>query len=99
MGFRDTNREITTHATRQQHVQEKIISKHLAWKAKKKHNRRLGMMKKGFLKIAKCTKCQRGMDGHLAKLQIQNKREDAPICIPCIMGIKRKPLPDFKKTK
>jgi hypothetical protein len=32
------------------------------------------------------------MDSKLAKTQKENKREDAPICIPCILGIKRKPI-------
>ena len=45
------------------------------------------------IKPATCSKCKRGMDRKLAKTQIQNKREDAPICIPCIMGVPRIPLP------
>lgn len=44
------------------------------------------------IKATKCSQCKRGMDNKLAKTQIKNKRENAPICIPCIMGIPRKPL-------
>ena len=49
--------------------------------------------KKLFLiKLTKCSQCKRGMEKRIADLQIENKRENAPICVPCILGIKRKPL-------
>jgi hypothetical protein len=38
-----------------------------------------------------CSQCKRGMKKTTADIQIENKRENAPICIACIMGIKRKP--------
>jgi len=42
-----------------------------------------------LLKLRACSQCLRMMSGYVAKLQIENKRENAPICIPCIMGIPR----------
>lgn len=40
-----------------------------------------------------CSKCERKMQKRIADIQIENKRENAPICIPCIMGNKRKEKP------
>lgn len=54
--------------------------------------KRIGFLKHMHYKAAKCSKCHRGMDWKIAKLQIQNKRENAPICVPCILGIPRRPL-------
>ena len=37
-----------------------------------------------------CTQCEKPMKKSLGDTQIENKRENAPICIPCCMGWKRK---------
>lgn len=39
--------------------------------------------------ISICSQCKLAMDSHIAIQQIENKRENAPICIPCIVGIPR----------
>ncbi len=39
-----------------------------------------------------CSQCGRHMAKHMADQQIENKRENAPICMACIMGVPRKPL-------
>ena len=57
-----------------------------------KRRRLLGFAKSRHWKATPCSKCTRGMDSFTAKQQIENKREDAPICIPCILGKERKPL-------
>lgn len=55
---------------------------------------------RGIWNLAKCSKCQRGMRKDIADAQIENKRENAPICIPCIMGQDRAPLEkSFKDWK
>lgn len=61
--------------------------------------KRMGFHKLMRRKSATCTQCKRGMDTHLAKTQKQNKRENAPICIPCILGIKRKEPNYYEKEK
>lgn len=61
-------------------------------KAKELHN-----FKNALKQTTACSKCKRKFDKRLADAQIANKREDAPICIPCIMGVKRKPLSVVKK--
>ncbi len=43
--------------------------------------------------LAICSKCHRKFDAKIAKKQIANKRKNAPICIPCIMGRKRRKVP------
>jgi len=44
-----------------------------------------------------CSQCDRGMRKDIAKIQIENKRENAPICVPCILGIPRKKKEKFMK--
>ncbi len=68
-------------------VRDKLAKKH---SAQKRLRRSWG--ERFHLKPATCSQCKRGMDKKIAKLQIENKRENAPICIPCIIGIKRRPL-------
>lgn len=50
--------------------------------------------KRSFIEVGKklmlCSQCQRWFDAKIGKAQIENKRENAPICIPCIMGIPRR---------
>ena len=50
------------------------------------------LIKQHRFKLSLCTQCNRPFDRFLAEKQIENKRENAPICIPCITGIKRKTL-------
>lgn len=62
------------------------------------------LIKTRQLKSATCSQCKRGMDRHIAKLQKENKRENAPICMACIAGIPRRPLdengkPIYKEKK
>ena len=38
-----------------------------------------------------CSQCKLGMKKPMADEQLKNKRENAPICMACIMGIPRKP--------
>jgi recombinational DNA repair protein RecR len=40
-------------------------------------------------KGATCSQCKRPMRPDVARIQIENKRENAPICFACIMGYKR----------
>lgn len=37
-----------------------------------------------------CTKCDGPMRPDYARKQLENKMENAPICLPCILGYKRK---------
>ena len=68
-------------------VKDKMIKHNNRFKAYKR------MLKKNNkFKLCICTQCKRYMDGYLGNKQKENKRENAPICIPCILGIKRKPL-------
>lgn len=53
----------------------------------KKNNKR-GFQ--GIWNLSKCSQCQRGMRKDIAEIQIENKRENAPICQACIMGYTRK---------
>lgn len=39
-----------------------------------------------------CTQCNRSMSKYTADQQIENKRDNAPICVACICGIPRKVL-------
>jgi len=57
-------------------------------------NRRAGLKKhiinQNLFSTIPCTQCKRGMDRYLGEKQIENNRENAPICIPCIEGRPRK---------
>lgn len=46
----------------------------------------------GKIETVSCSQCKRGMKKSLADKQIQFKRENAPICIPCIQGIPRRDI-------
>lgn len=50
----------------------------------KRHN--LGVGKPN----AWCSKCKQPMNKKIHDEQIKNKRENAPICVACIMGVPRK---------
>lgn len=59
----------------------------------KEHNRvnqYKGALKYFRVKPSFCTQCKKAMRPDIARKQIENKKENAPICIPCIMGWKRK---------
>lgn len=62
-----------------------------AWKAYKKTStgKRIFF---GKGETVHCSQCARGMKKSLADKQYEFKRENAPICIPCCIGIKRRPL-------
>lgn len=58
---------------------------------KKKHaQERSKQWKQRNKKPILCTQCKLSMDRDMAKAQIENKRENAPICMACIMGSGRK---------
>ena len=65
--------------------------------SEKEHERKRGIAK-SFIGVGKrlmrCSQCKRSFDAKIGNQQIENKRENAPICIPCIMGIPRKKLCD-----
>lgn len=91
MSISNTNSIIDPNEERR-HLLRHAISRRLSFLGHSKIRRRIGCAKHFHLKAAKCSKCKRGMDKYLAKMQKENKREYAPICIPCILGIPRKPL-------
>lgn len=60
---------------------------------KKDHSRvkkYIGALKHFNAKPAICSQCKKAMRPDIAKIQIENKRENAPICFACIQGYKRK---------
>lgn len=50
-------------------------------------------------RYAICSQCKRPMRKSTADIQITNKRENAPICIACIMGVKRKDKGSYVHSK
>lgn len=42
--------------------------------------------------LTECKHCKRPFSRKIARLQKENNREGNPICIPCILGLKRKEL-------
>jgi hypothetical protein len=46
-----------------------------------------------MINLAICSQCKRKMRKDIANAQIENKRENAPICIACILGKPRKAIP------
>lgn len=50
--------------------------------------KRKSLFRKG--KATPCSQCTFGMDSHMAEQQIANKRENAPICMSCILGKPRR---------
>ena len=61
-----------------------LMDRHLTAKKRAKKGKNLY---KG--KPVMCPHCKRGMSAYMASEQIKNEREDAPICMACIMGYKR----------
>jgi hypothetical protein len=91
MGTESMGRIIDPHRELMKQVDDYLKLKE--WK--KSHPR--GLTK--FLKKSKtvnCSQCKRKMSESFAKLQIENKRENAPICIPCCCGYKRRPLSEVE---
>lgn len=87
MGF-ETNRVIDTHKI----VDKQVVAYMNAKKYRKDHN----SFKKVLEGVIKCSKCGRGMSKRIGRLQIENKRKNAPICIPCIEGKPRRPLSEVE---
>lgn len=50
-----------------------------------------------FKAPAICSQCKHNMRKDIADAQIENKRENAPICMSCIMGYKRKKPEKYDK--
>lgn len=84
MGIGQTSTFIPRPASRKTLIKRKFKKlKQIEYKIRKdKKNRDEG--------YTTCTQCKQKMSNHIGKIQIENKRENAPICIPCIMGTKRK---------
>lgn len=79
------------HIALQSAVKNKLCQMHFSARRQKNYRKSL---KRTF---AICSQCARGMDRDMAAAQIENKRENAPICMACIMGYARRPLGQ-KKT-
>lgn len=92
MGIGATNRIIDPRRAVGQ-----LVAIHEAEKRKRSRTKSRRNLKHFLQATSKCTKCTRGMSKKIADLQLENKREDAPICIPCILGIARRPLSVVKK--
>lgn len=92
MGISSTNRVIRTdnRATYRDYLQA-VREYEIKKSVKAKRGRRY-QLKVLHFNLGTCTQCGQKFDGHIASEQIKNKRENAPICIPCIMGRKRKPV-------
>lgn len=58
--------------------------------AKREKNYRKVVLHIG-IPLVLCSKCNQSMDGKIANTQKVNKRENAPICVACIMGFTRVP--------
>lgn len=56
---------------------------------KKAYKRKEEQYEKG---ITKCSQCEQNMMKYIADIQIENNRENAPICVACILGKKRKTI-------
>lgn len=71
-----------------------VLNRELATiKGRKDHNRvrqYKGALQKFHTKGATCSQCKKPMRPDIAKIQLENKRENAPICFACIMGYERK---------
>ena len=87
MGVSSTNR-IINPAREYKIALIRAVEQYDRKKSYKKHRGIRAMMKSSSL----CSQCKGKMRNDIAKAQIENKRENAPICIPCIMGYKRKPV-------
>lgn len=83
MGF-ETNRVIDTRKI----IDKQVVAYMKGKEYKKDHN----SFKKVLEGVIKCSVCGRGMSKRFGRLQIENKRKNAPICIPCIEGRPRRPL-------
>lgn len=86
------NRKVFLDALDQQ-VKEFDTNKRL----KKMHNF-VGLLGSKHPPLSVCSQCKRKMRKDIADIQITNKRENAPICIPCIIGIPRKEITFSRET-
>jgi hypothetical protein len=66
-----------------------------------KNRRKIARAKNNFKlllqKTCKCTQCKRGMSKDFGDKQLFYGRENAPICMACIMGYKRISLKEKKE--
>ena len=66
----------------------------------KKNSNKHRSFRNTHIQVVDCTKCHRKMSKEFADKQIYYGKKDAPICIPCIMGIPRRKIEgDNKKLK
>tara|TARA_R110000868_G_scaffold400854_1_gene675569 strand:- start:545 stop:940 length:396 start_codon:yes stop_codon:yes gene_type:complete len=87
MGINSTNRIIDPRKEARNFISIELEQIERRKRAKKRNN-----FKFFIQPTVHCSQCDRGMRKDIAKQQIENKRENAPICIPCIIGIPRKKL-------
>ena len=70
-----------------------LEKKKLRYESHKREMARKGKFGPGAMsRTVLCTQCDRSMSKYTADQQIENKRENAPICVPCILGKPRKVL-------
>jgi len=50
----------------------------------------IGALRHFGTKPAVCSQCKKAMRPDIARIQVENKRENAPICFACCEGHKRK---------
>lgn len=96
MGMNSTNRIIDPEAQFRKELRRRVNEK-----LKKLYNKEsLTRNRRDFHKLLKatvaCTKCKRQMSKDFADKQLFYGKKDAPICIPCIMGLPRR---DLSKTQ
>ena len=81
-------------------VKEVKIRHYKNEKNKQRYAERMGNFKNHTME---CSQCHHLMKKSIALAQIENKRENAPICVACIMGIPRSKDPkkslDFKSGR
>lgn len=93
-----TSKAVTRHSVTSNHMQESEIDR--ALREKREHDHNVTMMirhqkseesKATREAKAECSQCHMPMKRSIADIQIENNRENAPICIGCIMGYDRTP--------
>lgn len=70
-----------------------LEKKKLRYEKHKREMARKGKFGQGAMsRTVLCTQCNRSMSKYTADQQIENKRDNAPICVACIIGKPRKVL-------
>ena len=95
MSVSSTNRMINSPWIRKKKFEGLIIDKECKLRRRAKGFKKKRIAENNF-RLTTCTQCKRYMDYFLGEKQIENNRLNAPICIPCITGIKRK---EYVKNK